>query len=525
MSDAMPPESKNRGKSAQPGSNRGPKRDAPASGRGRQQRVRGGDEGSGPASQRPIKKKGGGFLRIALVAAIASVSAAIGFGASVAAKPGGLDAYINGSPASSEPVKKGGVSTTIAAVVRALPSVAVLGEKEGPSGTTEVFIQVAGILNMQSVYVLSDNKTVISGVVVEPLSGSGFPGGALERPTGKATVDPSAPRDGVQGMIDALGGARGDEQSRRSQTASIPAPASAPKPRVDQVSTRQGYEVDQHGERIDVPAPSLPSPKASGSSQVYDSSRVPSPQGPATQALTGLSPTVPAPDAANSMRPATNSGAPQEDFVAEFKGGEPLVFDSIDSMVGSASFGQVVRKILDEDRDIDAVRQKGDAGAQQDAYYDLVTRLPAVIQGQGPRHLYVMFDPNCPVCHRYYAEVYQEVQANRVTVHWIPVIVFPDERSSLSVSAALAAEIDNGNDAQEMLHRVMTEQGYIDKLDQSDRVSGLAPYVESVAKNTSVMAMAKAETPLIVFMSNDDQLSISGGIPSPGYIGMIGVDD
>ncbi|MFB2350891.1 hypothetical protein, partial [Priestia megaterium] len=80
----------------------------------------------------------------------------------------------------------------IRAVQNTLPSVAIIGQKAGPSGTTEVFIQVPGVLNMQSVYVLSDGKTVISGVVVPPVE-NGFPGGALTLPDGNASVNPRQP--------------------------------------------------------------------------------------------------------------------------------------------------------------------------------------------------------------------------------------------------------------------------------------------------------------------------------------------
>ncbi|EAZ98170.1 hypothetical protein MELB17_09808 [Marinobacter sp. ELB17] len=191
-------------------------------------------------------------------------------------------------------------------------------------------------------------------------------------------------------------------------------------------------------------------------------------------------------------------------------------------MVGGAVFGPTVKRVLDTDPDIDAVRNMESPRELQDAYYELVKGLPAIVQGSGPRHIYVMFDPNCPVCHTYYSQVSNDVASGRVTVHWLPAIIFADQRSSLTVSAALAASVNSDDGGVGMLKRVMTEPGFINAIDQSDRVPALTPFMEPVLKNTAVMAMAKAETPLLIFQTSEGGLSISGGIPVGGYIGTIG---
>lgn len=483
-----------------------------------------------PRVQQPARKKGSGRLRSAMMMAVlVAGGAAVGVGGKEAVESGYLGGLIKQAQASVSPVRASGISPYVAAVVRALPSVAVLGEKEGPGGTMEVFIQVPGVLNMQSVYVLPDQETVISGVVVEPLSGTGFPGGAIELPTGEVTVNPYDPRENSGDILRALGGSP-EAPVVVSESNRIPAPPSVdrpiPAPRVSPdapYSGSQGWEVDEQGN----PLPRGPGPdeRTMGGASAGHAAPQATPAATATPSAQVPAPVADAPVSASNQKPEVAQKI-KEPTVKEYRGDEPMVIESIDSLVGSAPFGGAVRHILAKDQDIDAVRKQESAENQQGAYLDLVKQLPAIIQGSGPRHLYVMFDPNCPVCHRYYQQVQGDIATNRVTVHWIPTIVFPDNRSSLTVASALLAEVDSkgGSEASGMLQRVMTEQGYIDLVDQSDRVNGLTPYLESVAKNTAVMAMAKAETPLLIFETAQGGLSISGGIPADGYITMIGYD-
>lgn len=468
--------------------------------------------GNGRQNHRYQKKNSSG-LRIAILATVVAASCVVGYGLSAFDKAGLIEILKESDSPDQDKTATSGISKTISAVVSALPSVAILGEKDGPAGTTEVFIQVPGVLNMQSVYVLDDNKTVISGVIVGPLSGAGFPGVDLSRPTGEATVDPNAPRKNTQEMINMLGGVRGEGGSN-----SAPALPDANSREVPQPDAKRAYK--ESVSSANVPSPSLRDSR-------------PDDQPKQNRASSGEAPAVPVPeptsngstsDSVDTASTAESAKTKEPAVLKVRNDGEPMVFESLDSMVGSEPFGRVVRKILKADGDIDDVRTQDGPTAKQDAYFDLVRRLPSITQGDGPRDIYVMFDPNCPVCKRYYSQVSRDVLRDQVTVHWIPAIVFPDARSSISVSAALIAEVDRSGDALGMLDRVMTEPGYTEKLDASDRVAGLVPYVESVAKNTSIMAMAKAETPLLVFRTKDGGLSVSGGIPPAGYIDVIGVD-
>jgi len=44
-----------------------------------------------------------------------------------------------------------------------------------------------------------------------------------------------------------------------------------------------------------------------------------------------------------------------------------------------------------------------------------------IIEGHGSKTLYIIFDPNCPYCHKLFEELHPYVVKNEVTIHWIPV--------------------------------------------------------------------------------------------------------
>lgn len=393
----------------------------------------------------------------------------------------------------------------IRAVQNTLPSVAILGQKAGPSDTTEVFIQVPGVLNMQSVYVLGDGKTVISGVVVPPVE-NGFPGGALTLPDGNASVNPRQPRANT-GQLNQVLGIDGQPQAQSRQqgsVSSIPAPS----------STRS---TDAGGESLAPTASSVAAPPAAQGQQTSSAPTASAVGGSGSAQASPSSTGVGGPEIRGVVaKPSTSGGAAEQDILIE----------SLDDVADSGAFSRLVGYALEKDADIDRVRNMGDDAAQsQAAYLDLVRKLPAIVQGEGSRKIYVLFDPNCPVCHRYYKEVSLEIAAGQVQVHWIPAIVFPDNRSSLTASAALLAERqrDDG-DALGMLDSVMTDDNFNKQIDASPGVDKLVPYLDSVVKNTAVMAMARAETPLLVFEKTDGNLGISPGIPKAGYTAMIKSD-
>lgn len=387
----------------------------------------------------------------------------------------------------------------IRAVQSTLPSVAILGQKAGPADTTEVFIQVPGVLNMQSVYVLGDKQTVISGVVVPPIE-NGFPGSQLNLPTGQPTVDPRAPRSNLSDMNGVLGITPQANTVNEPLTVADTSPVTRSMPASPEVV--------------------VPSPSSETASAAQ------------TKTSNASEPTVPAPThasarASDATQPDVRASAAASDgakvSTASVAGDtDPVLIESMDQVAESGAFGKIVATVIQNDADIDRVRSIAGEAAQQGAYLDLVRSLPAVVQGNADRKVYVMFDPNCPVCHRYYNEVSLEVAAGQLEVHWIPAIVFPNERSSLTASAALLAELDRADgDPSVLLRNVMTQEQYTQAIDDAPNVNRLVPYLGDVVKNTAVMAMARAETPLVIFENKDGNLAINPGIPRPGYTALV----
>lgn len=399
---------------------------------------------------------------------------------------GGLGTTAHAQAAYSSPSPE----VAIKAVQATLPSVAILGQKDGPAGTTEVFIQVPGVLNMQSVYVLQDGETVISGVVVPPVK-NGFPGSQLSLPDGKASVDPRSPRQGVDQLNEVLGVSSG--QTRKANS----------------------------GTEKDFSVPALPREKKTVSAEAPAPESVPAPEVAAAT-------TANAPDRAEGATEETGSAKASpvkevsDDSAVADSAGNEMVIESLDDIAETGAFSQAVRKMLKDDSDINALRKLSGTEKQADEYLKLVKSLPSVKQGDADKAIYVMFDPNCPVCHRYYNELQPKIRSGILEVNWIPAIVFSNERSSLTSSAALLAEIQReGGTPLDMMNAMMTEPGYTSKIDGAPNVDRLVPYLESVVKNTAIMAMVRATTPLVVFENVEGELAVNPGIPDAGYESLI----
>lgn len=389
--------------------------------------------------------------------------------------------------------------TPVQAVMDKLPQVAVIGQKPGPAGTMEVFIQVPGILNMQSVYVMSDNETVISGFVVpETQRGSGVPGGQLELPSGQPTVDPRAP-NANRNKILSMTGQKPNEQASASPLPVRPVSVPVPTPRsepTNRIASDRNNDRSQQTNKTDIP---VPQPR---------------------QSVPGSELSVPHMDSPQPLPPAAIASQPSEAWQSS---GDYL---KVASISGRANFKVALSTALSEKAKLVGVQKMTSDSDQQGAYLDLVRNLPSIKQGSGPKHLYVLFDPNCPVCHRYYNEVKASANAGRVTVNWIPVTIFPERRSSITASAELLETRDSLGQvaALGMLHSMMTQQGFIEQVDQAfNDNAASASYLDQVVTNTGALVMARAETPLIVFEGTEGELLVEAGIPDGGYLNLIKV--
>lgn len=372
------------------------------------------------------------------------------------------------------------------AVLSHLPQVAILGQKDGPAGTTEVFIQIPGVMNMQSVYVLSDGQTVLSGFVLPKLQATAVPGGQITYPTGNPSLDISAPRQDKEALLAML---RGQQKS-----IAPPAQAAVEAPKVEPATTAP---VAPQLPRTNVELPPPPVPTQSTAS-------IPQPV-LGTERVTEYAEPDPV-NLANEPKAATP--------VAQA--------DQMSLLPNEKEFTQLIKDARNNDTDIEAVRVIQEPEGQQKAFLNLVRALPAVSQGQGSRHLYVFFDPNCPACHNYYQQLAADVLAGQVTVHWIPSVVLPSQTSGIAVSAHLIDLVRRGEDmaALTALGRVMRTHGQADMLYAELEQAGndFREFIPDVVKNTAVMTMAIPETPLIIYENTEGRLVIEDGIPPRGYI-------
>lgn len=373
-----------------------------------------------------------------------------------------------------------------------LPQVAVIGQKDGPAGSTEVFIQVPGVTNMQSVYVLDDNKTVLSGVVLPPIDGGAVPGGQLEMPTGQPTVNPRAKRpdgEAVRRMLDGQSVTPAASKTPENANTESPTPYNPGQ----KAPESQGATADRNSQKVPAPAPIEPRSKSTA---------------PSHNATAGDSSN----DSASSAQSAPGSNGQS---------------DQAKAIPSRSEYQSAVSKTIDTHPTISAVRGSGegetDAKQQQERYYEAVSSMPAVTQGDGKRDLYAFFDPNCPVCHELYSDVLEYVGSGELTVHWIPAAVFSQEPSSIGVSAQILHTLETkGNEAAlSMLEATLSDKDGAAKVFGNFTPDRHSAYVEQVTLGTSLMAVAKPATPLLVFKNQSGNLVVDSGIPSPGWVAQI----
>lgn len=397
-----------------------------------------------------------------------------------------------------------------------LPQVAVIGEKDGPGSTTEVFIQVPGVMNMQSVYVLEDSETVISGVVLPEVDDQTMPGGQMSMPDGKPSVNPTQSRPNAEKIRSMLAG-KNAAAAKPSNDAAGGAPARGNAP---------SYQPNQQGQGAGA-APNQAPPRQT-------------PQQPPQQGQAQSTPgNVPSPDP-NEMGGNAASGQPPGDSGNADAGSQPQSGDAGndtgndsaetaemrtnddagDELLEAEPFQDLVRDVASESDTITEMREAEGASEQQKHYYDAVSSMPAIKQGSGERDLYVLFDPNCPACHQLYQALSEEAGVENVTIHWIPGLVFTDQQSSIGTAAQLLAALDNeGNDqAMTMLDQILSSKDGASEVFGDYDKQAHQRYIEQVALGTGILSVAKPETPLLVYKNEAGELELESGAPAPGFL-------
>ncbi len=76
-----------------------------------------------------------------------------------------------------------------------------------------------------------------------------------------------------------------------------------------------------------------------------------------------------------------------------------------------------------------------DGSAQAAAVLAAIEGATSIRQGDGPRRLYVFFDPNCPYCHQLYLKLTPRLARDDLQVHWVALGMLT--ASSLPKAAAI----------------------------------------------------------------------------------------
>jgi len=401
-------------------------------------------------------------------------------------------------------------------VAGAMPQVAVMGHRDGPAGTREVMIQVPGVPGPQSVFVLPDGETMIAGRVVDSrLSAYSIvpevlaaenkdntPGEALEKAlparsalsSSEAAISPEATEPLAEPAA-----------SKTPLTASIPVP-----------------EVLPSAGSMAAPSEPFVVPPSDGSSHeqvganAADVQQSPAPTSEQVVGVTEVTEVTETPQVGGD-----EGGQPKvSDEGSQVASVTPTLEDKRD-LTTHRDFQAEMQRIVREDEVLLSIKNQSDFAAQQRAYYSAVQNLPSISQGDGDKDLYVFFDPNCPICHSLYKELAADVAAGNLVVHWVPSVVFSNRPSSIISSAKLIEGIQGGVENMDReLGRVMTRDGYTDELSAGYTETNNA-ILQSVVFNTAMMAVARPETPLLVFLGPDGALNIERGIPAPGLLNRI----
>lgn len=133
-----------------------------------------------------------------------------------------------------------------------------------------------------------------------------------------------------------------------------------------------------------------------------------------------------------------------------------------------------------------------------------------IAEGEGPRLVYIFFDPNCPYCHKLYQDSRRWVGRDGLQLRWIPVgILMPS-------SAGKAAAILEAKNPLAAFHENE------DKFGSAPQFGGIAETIPSTlsTKRLQQNAFLLKQTgmpgvPAMLFREASGKVRIVDGVPSP----------
>ncbi len=138
--------------------------------------------------------------------------------------------------------------------------------------------------------------------------------------------------------------------------------------------------------------------------------------------------------------------------------------------------------------------------------------------GKSAHVIYVFFDPNCPYCHKIYADLRPQVSRGEVELRWIPLGIL------MTTSLGKAAAILEAKDPVEAFHQ--NERGFSQ---ETGSYGGIAeeplPQDETVKKLERNHALLKRSghdaVPSLLFRSRDGGTHFIPGAPPAGVLNQI----
>lgn len=166
-----------------------------------------------------------------------------------------------------------------------------------------------------------------------------------------------------------------------------------------------------------------------------------------------------------------------------------LVFDTAGANVTSADMARA------------GVSDVGGASALSDEQWLKIWKkaegLKWVKEGKSNKVIYVIFDPNCPYCHRLWTELRSFVRSGKVEVRWLPVAILKES------SKGLAAGIYSDRNPAEALQRMVNKQLLPTTLNQE--INKALAYNLLLLKETGYTGV-----PTILFQKNNKVRGLMG---------------
>lgn len=121
-----------------------------------------------------------------------------------------------------------------------------------------------------------------------------------------------------------------------------------------------------------------------------------------------------------------------------------MLFDAAGNNVTSADMNKAGVS------DVGGAKVMGDNQLQ--ALWDRAEKRRWVQEGKSGKIIYVMFDPNCPYCHRLWGTLRAGVQSGKIQVRWLPVAILKD------TSKGLGAAIYSASNSSEAMSKMVNHQ-------------------------------------------------------------------